>query len=373
MATACTQCGAALIENEAFYGKCGAAIIEGAAFCVKCGAKMSPASPTPFLSLKVVAAAQCLFAFAVLFSRIQSTSAHGVGADALCNAGGSVCVPQETRNMPLTNPFDITVTVAGIVGDLSWQLDDQTGQELESGKASDDPNWGGGSNPNSPQTIHIKEFVLVLPKSSTGALKLSPVKADTQGGSAQLPQLVIPVQFPSATSTLTVMVPKSFDQYQSEVNQRDPASFHPKSPFIKQSLTVLPVKDVVFASAEAAAENPSIHTQAPIRIIHFAVQGGKAFVDLNLTQEGYGWAGISSTIAAVEPLIEKTLLQFPNIHSVVFIWPPPVGASSSSALPEVLSVQSPRGADSGMTAWWGNRLRNCYLVPSSLDVGESGR
>jgi hypothetical protein len=90
-----------------------------------------------------------------------------------------------------------------------------------------------------------------------------------------------------------------------------------------QRLTVPRVPDAIFASAEAAAENSSLPTQAPIRILHFAVQNGTAYVDLNLDNDGYGWAGVSNTIARVEPLIEKDLSQFPSIRAVSFSWPPP--------------------------------------------------
>jgi hypothetical protein len=261
-------------------------------------------------------------------SALSLASAQVSSASELCNSGQSICVPQAARNMLLTNPFDIAVTAAGSVSDVAWELDDQSGQKLVSGQATSDPNWPSGSNPATPESFHMKEFIFALPKSATGSFKLSPVRNDKQGEPTALPALVVPVQFGSATTTLALVVPKNFSQYLNEesdwANTHDPSShFTPASPFMTQRLTVLRVTDAIFASAEAAAENPFLPTQAPIRIFNFAIQNGTAYVDLNLNEEGYGWAGVSNTIARVEPLIEKDLLQFPGIHAVAFSWPPP--------------------------------------------------
>jgi hypothetical protein len=261
-------------------------------------------------------------------STTQSSAArsdHNSSTNALCNADKSVCVAPATQNMLMANPFDIAVTATSIVSDINWELDDQTGQKLVSGKASDDPNTSFGGNTTSPPAFHMRDFIFVLPKSPSGALKLLPVRIDKQGKSSGLPEVNIAVRFGSATSTLTLVVPEDYHQYQDEAAEwvgNGPPPSHFTSPFIKHTLTILHVNDSVFASAEAAAEKASPLSQAPIRILHFAVRGSVAYVDLNLNHEGYGWAGISFTIASVEPLIEKDLSQFPYIHKVVFAWPP---------------------------------------------------
>ncbi len=61
-------------------------------------------------------------------------------------------------------------------------------------------------------------------------------------------------------------------------------------------------------------------TETPIRIIHFAVQSGTAYVDLNIAENG--WMGVSFTLAAVDPLIERDLLRFAKVHKVIFGRPP---------------------------------------------------
>jgi hypothetical protein len=51
-------------------------------------------------------------------------------------------------------------------------------------------------------------------------------------------------------------------------------------------------------------------------INYFKVQSGTAYVVLNIDENGR--AGVSVSIARIHPVVEKTLLQFPEIHSVVF-------------------------------------------------------
>lgn len=249
----------------------------------------------------------------------------------LCNADRSLCV-SPAQNMLIENPFTVALTSAGTFGDIDWQLDDTTGQKLASGKASDDPHWKGGGNSASPETFRLRACVFVVPRAATGILKLSPIREDQQAGSSSSPDLNVPVRFEAATSTLSVMVPESYDQYQTEADEwtstnGPPSHFAPRSPFVTEKLTVLRVNDVVFASAEVAAEKASVLSQAPVRILNFAVQAGTAYVDLNLNDLEDAWAGISFTIAKVEPLIEKDLSQFPNIHKVVFAWPPRDGSA----------------------------------------------
>lgn len=276
---------------------------------------------------------------ASLPSTTQLTAAqsdHNSSTNVLCNADKSVCVAPATQSMLIDNPFDIAVTATSNVSDISWELDDQAGQKLAFGKASDDPHWSSGST-SSPERFRLRAFVFVLPKTASGVLKLSPIQTDQPDRTSNGVALNIPVRFESGTSTLSVLVPKNYEQYQSEAD--DWASTHgiasrfaPKLPFVRQRLTVMRVNDVVFASAEAAAEKASVLSQAPVRILNFTVQNGTACVDLSLNDLQDAWAGISFTIAKVEPLIKKDLSQFPNIHHVVFNWPN--GFKSDSTLKE---------------------------------------
>lgn len=271
--------------------------------------------------------------------RADQTSLTGT----LCNADRSVCVPQATRNILIRNPFDIMATAAGSVGDVSWELDDHTGQKLISGKASDDLNWSMGSNPTLAEAFHMSGFVFVLPKSSIGELRLSPARYNKQGVASKLPELAIPVRFGSTKSTISLVVPKDYNQFYTEAGNVMPNDvFTPMSPFIQESLSVMHVNDVVWTSAEAAAEKASVVSKVPVRIINFAVRDGTGYVDLNLNDPELvgAWAGISFAVAVVETLVEKDLIQFPEIHNVVFSWPPPAAGSPS-----------PRAAEARWPTW----------------------
>jgi hypothetical protein len=266
--------------------------------------------------------------------------------------------------MPITNPVDIAGTAAGGVGDVSWELEDQSGQRLTSGKASDDPRWTG---PNETASrFHMRNFVFVLPKSAAGILTLWPEPSDQKGASS----VAIPVRFGSLTSTLSVSIPKDYDQYRAEAGDWVSAHgspFDPTSPFTRESLTVMHVDDAVFASAEAAAEKASVLSQVPVRILNFAVQGGSAYVDLNLNDLEDGWAGISITIAEVETLIEKDLSQFPGIHKVVFGWPPSKTDSRTSSGVEGAQFW----ASSYRTCGDGDGIQDDHVAPGRCHTSEA--
>jgi hypothetical protein len=296
--------------------------------------KQSPGKVMPFVCLLCAAAVLALSA-QTTGSPTSSTAATSPeradqtpSAGSLCTADKSICVLRVTPNLLITNPLDITVKAADGVDDINWQLDDQTGQTLASGSASYDPRWDGPDTPSPHEMFHMGDLVLVLPKSVQGVLRLSPIRNNPDSKTTTLPGIDIPVRFGTATSIVTIMVPKDYAQYADESggwfseNPRE-SHFAPQSPFVVEHLTVVHVDDPIFASAAAAAQKASVISQAPVRIMNFAVRGAKAYVDT--TFDGIdGWAGISITTASVEWLIEKDLSQFPNLRHVVFQWPPPV-------------------------------------------------
>ena len=75
--------------------------------------------------------------------------------------------------------------------------------------------------------------------------------------------------------------------------------------------------DIKQASAELAAQQFSTGGgPAKVLVNYFKVLSGTAYVVLNIDENGR--AGVSVSIARIHPVVEKTLLQFPEIHSVVF-------------------------------------------------------
>ena len=293
--------------------------------------KQSPGRVMPFVRLLCTATVLALSA-QTTGSPSSSTPATGradqtPSAGSLCTADKSICVLRVTPNLLITNPLDITVRAADGVEDINWQLDDQTGQTLASGSASYDPRWDGPDAPSPRETLHLGDLVLVLPKSAQGVLRLSPIRDNPGGEPTKLPGIDIPVRFGTDTSIVSVMVPKDYEQYADEsggwFSEHSRGShFAPQSPFVVEHLTVMHFDDPVFASAAAAAQRASVISQAPVRIMNFAVRGATAYVDTTFNGMD-GWAGISITTASVEWLIEKDLSQFPDVRQVVFQWPPP--------------------------------------------------
>src|SRR6266550_611316 len=119
---------------------------------------------------------------------------------------------------------------------------------------------------------------------------------------------------------VTIMVPNDLAAYEKAINEYvssggvDPSKTWP---FVTKTFPASQTTDVIMASAEAAAEQ--IHTQASSvkpQVAYFKVVNGTAYVLLTIDIDG--WAGVSFAIAKIHPLVEKTLLQFPDVKSVKF-------------------------------------------------------
>ncbi len=124
----------------------------------------------------------------------------------------------------------------------------------------------------------------------------------------------------SSTSTITILVPNDVAAYEKAITGyvndggQDPSKTWP---FVKKTLSVPYTTDVVKASAEAAAEQ-LVPNGGPAKatVAYLKIQDSTAYVLLSIDVDG--WAGVSFSIAKIHPLVEKTLLQFPQIQHVVF-------------------------------------------------------
>ncbi len=125
-------------------------------------------------------------------------------------------------------------------------------------------------------------------------------------------------------TTITILVPENIDNYTKELDKRyetngfDAAkTLSANEPFIKKQLNVPDTGDIIKESAQAAAE--VIPTQGGIEgaaIVYYKIQNNTAYIMIRIQLDG--WAGVSHSIAEIEPIIEKNLLQFPQIQYVVF-------------------------------------------------------
>lgn len=132
---------------------------------------------------------------------------------------------------------------------------------------------------------------------------------------------------PEATeefSIISIMVPEDYDSYRQKVAEHvqvggpDPLI---DTKFVKKTLTIPFTEDRILASAQAAAdEMPLGGGPETATVSYLKVENGTAYVQTDINQDG--WAGISVSIAAIGPVIEQTLLQFPEINEVVFGYAP---------------------------------------------------
>ncbi|TSA24486.1 MAG: hypothetical protein D4R67_11710 [Bacteroidetes bacterium] len=126
------------------------------------------------------------------------------------------------------------------------------------------------------------------------------------------------------TSTITVMVPGNESVYKEKMAEfvqaggEDPLV---TTTFIAKEITIPYTSDLMKASAQAAAEEiypASASAGAPSvdSVAFFKIRNDTAYILLNMDIDG--WAGVSVAVAIVHPVVERTLLQFPEVKHVVF-------------------------------------------------------
>lgn len=125
---------------------------------------------------------------------------------------------------------------------------------------------------------------------------------------------------PAEITSVTIMVPENLSAYDTAMNKfifdGGPSPLE-SLPFVKLEVPVAPTTDVVKASASASASY--IKTQGgdmASKVEYFRIVDDTAYVVLGMQLNG--WAGVSITFAKIKPLVEKTLLQFPEIKNVKF-------------------------------------------------------
>ncbi|MDQ5950167.1 MAG: hypothetical protein QG585_107 [Patescibacteria group bacterium] len=132
--------------------------------------------------------------------------------------------------------------------------------------------------------------------------------------------VVIEEEKSTEISSVTIMVPENLSTYDTEMNKFifDGGSNPLESlSFVKKVVSVATTTDVIKASAGASASY--IKTQGgemASKIEYFKIVDGTAYVVLGMQLNG--WAGVSISFEKIKPLVEKTLLQFPEIKNVKF-------------------------------------------------------
>jgi hypothetical protein len=113
---------------------------------------------------------------------------------------------------------------------------------------------------------------------------------------------------------VTVLVPADMQRYNDMITGEQDFKRAAELPFVKKKVVVPYSRDVIRATADAAAKE--MPDQAGPGVNYLKVEKGTAYVLLNMDRDG--WAGVSFYWAASHPVVEKTLLRFRKIKRVVW-------------------------------------------------------
>ena len=126
------------------------------------------------------------------------------------------------------------------------------------------------------------------------------------------------------TSKIIIMVPENENDYMDKMTQfsqiggENPLD---STNFVKKEIEIPYTTDLIKASAQAAAQEiePKGGPQKA-NVSYFKTENNTAYVLMDIDLDG--WAGVSVSLAIIHPIIEKTLLQFPEIQKVIFDYAP---------------------------------------------------
>ena len=123
--------------------------------------------------------------------------------------------------------------------------------------------------------------------------------------------------------TVTIMVPDNINLYKEKMTQfvqtggENPLA---TMKFNKKTVKVNIPQSVNLMEASVQAAAQEIDLGHKVIIVYFKIKHDTAYVLSNINKDG--WAGVSVALAVINPLIKKTLLQFPEINKVIFAYAP---------------------------------------------------
>ena len=118
------------------------------------------------------------------------------------------------------------------------------------------------------------------------------------------------------TMEVTVFVPADAQAYGEIVTGEQDFQKAATTLSVRKHVTVPFSRNLLRASANAAAKEAGLTQMGPATIVYLKVEKGTAFTLLNIDTDG--WAGVSYSRAYCHPIVEKTLLQFKSIKRVVW-------------------------------------------------------
>jgi hypothetical protein len=251
-------------------------------------------------------------------STLRMGSAHPSSTDLLCNEGKIICVSRSVAHSLVSNPFGLEVLVNSPDDiELDWEIEDSTGQVLESSSTYDDIDLP--TRHSSPKnTLHIHGFLFEPAKSQTGTLTLSPSRFSISTGKVDLPAFKIPVQLTTAKTLVTWLEPEDPEALQRAVvewvESEDHPEFRPKLKLLPRQVAIMRVESDAITGAIAEAVLRHIGGQDPWHVTYWHQDGSTAHV----TIQGSGWAGVTYYLTEVSYLIKESVLNLPGIKTFIF-------------------------------------------------------
>lgn len=118
------------------------------------------------------------------------------------------------------------------------------------------------------------------------------------------------------TMEVTVFVPADPQAYGEMITGQQDFQRAAAMPFLTKHAVVPYSRDLLRASADAAAREAGPTQMGQTTIVYLKIDHGTAYILLNIDRDG--WAGVGFSRAYCHPIIEKTLLQFKKIKRVVW-------------------------------------------------------
>jgi len=162
----------------------------------------------------------------------------------------------------------------------------------------------------------------------------------------------------------TIMVPQDITAYEKAMDEY--VSMGGKNPavtwlFVKKTISIAPTQDIFGDTIELAAEQIPTQAGTSSLVTYIKVVDGTAYVLLKMDIDG--WAGVSFAIAKVHPLVEKTLLQYPDIKAVKF------GAAPGDSVEQIQNEYMDNQISKTTTIH--NSPSITSITPSSASIGQA--
>jgi hypothetical protein len=202
--------------------------------------------------------------------------------------------------------------------EVKWEIEDSTGQVLESSSTYDFYPEIPTNNSSSTKTWDIQDFVFEPARSESGTLTLLPNRYTIATGGTDLPGLKIPVRLTTATKLLTTLDPEDPGAYEQAVidwvEGEDHPEFDPKLKLVPHHVTIMKLDPDAIIGATAEAVFRSHPGQGPPHVTSWRQDGDTAHIMRSID----GYAGVTYYDTSVDYLVRKSELNLAGIRRFTF-------------------------------------------------------